>query len=160
MYLCRITPYRGTQRSVLPNICSYGYPSYLTLSRGVSTDVACHGSPSSPVLSGSLGVHEGETSPLGDVVIHCNLGLPLPRLLSTMPSIRSRCRESWLMMCPKNDSFLIRTVSSNDLLVPANCNTSSFFTRLVQLILSICLNVPISKASRRCCDVLLMINVS
>ena len=40
----------------------------LHLPRGVSTDVACHGSPSFPVLSDSLGVHEVETSPLGDVV--------------------------------------------------------------------------------------------
>ena len=40
----------------------------IPLPRGVSTDVACHVSLSSPVLSGSLGVQEVETSPLGDVV--------------------------------------------------------------------------------------------
>ena len=92
----------------------------------VSIDVACHGSPSSPVLSGTLGAHEGETSPLDCVSLHVNLGLPLPRLPSTMPSITSRCGELCLMMCPKNDCFLMRKVSGNDLLVPANCNTSSF----------------------------------
>ena len=93
---------------------------------GVSIDVACHGSLSSPFLSGSLGVHEVKTSPLGDDVIHCNIGLPLPCLPSTMPSIRSRCSELCLIMCPKNDSFLVRTVSSNVLLIPANRKTSSF----------------------------------
>ena len=41
---------------------------HLPLPRGVLIDIACHGSPSSPVLSGSLGVQEGETSPLDDVV--------------------------------------------------------------------------------------------
>ena len=49
-------------------------------------------------------------------------------LPSTIPSIRLRYRESYLIMCPKNDSFFIRTVSNNDLLVPTNCNTSSIVT--------------------------------
>ena len=44
---------------------SFGMKQYLTLRRRVSFDAACHGSPSSPVLSGLLGVHEG---PLDDVV--------------------------------------------------------------------------------------------
>ena len=43
-------------------------PRYITLSRGVSIDVACHISPYSSVLNGSLGVHELETSPLSDAV--------------------------------------------------------------------------------------------
>ena len=92
--------------------------------------------------------------------LHCSLGLPLPRLPSTMPSSRSLCRESCRMTCPKNDSFLFFTVSNSDLLVPAIRITSSFVMRLVQLIRSMRLRVHISNASRRCCDILLMVHVS
>ena len=63
---------------------------YLTLQLGVSIDVACYGYPSSSVLSGSLAVHEAETSPFL---------LDSPCLPSTMPSIRSRCKESCFMIC-------------------------------------------------------------
>ena len=43
------------------------------------------------------------------------LGLPHNSLPFTMPSIRLRRKESCFMMCLKNDIFLIRTVSDNDL---------------------------------------------
>ena len=85
--------------------------------------------------------------------LHCSLGLPLPRLPSTMPSSRSLCRESCRMTCPNNDSFLFFTVSNSDLSVPAIRITSSFVMRLVQLIRSMRLRVHISNASRRCCDI-------
>ena len=92
------------------------------------------------------------------------LGLPLlglpPCLPPIMPSIRSRCRESCLMRCPKHYSFILRMVSNNDLLVPANHITSSFVAHLVQLIISIRVSVHISKASRHCCDILLIVYVS
>ena len=73
------------------------------------------------------------------LLFHCSLGLPLPHFPSTMPSIRSRCRESCLMMCPKNDSFLIRTMSNNY----RSYNTSSFEACLVRLKPSIRLSVNI-----------------
>ena len=38
--------------------------------------------------------------------LHCSRGLPLPRLPSTMPSSRLRCKLSCLIMCPKKESFL------------------------------------------------------
>ena len=57
--------------------------------------------------------------------LHCSLGLPLPRLPSTMPSSRSLCRESCLMICQKNESFLFFSVSKSDFLVPAIRITSS-----------------------------------
>ena len=88
--------------------------------------------------------------------IHCNLGLPLPHLPSTMLSIRSRCRESCLMMCPKNDSFLIRTLSSNDLLILQIVTPLRLWHVLSILFLAF---ASVSKASRRCCDIFLMVHV-
>ena len=87
--------------------------------------------------------------------LRCRLGLPLPRLPSTMPSSRSLCRESCLMICKKWHFFFF-TVSNSDLLVPAIRITSSF-VMLVQLIRSMRLRVHILNASRRCCDILLMV---
>ena len=83
-----------------------------------------------------LASNEGEPVHWMMLSLHWNLGLPLHRLPSTMPSIRTRCRELCLMMCQKNKSFLIQMVPGNDRLVPANRNISSFVTRLIQLILS------------------------
>ena len=92
--------------------------------------------------------------------LHCCLGLPLPRFPSTMPSSRLRCMLSCLIMCPKKDIFLWHTVPKSDLLTPAWPSTSSLLMCFFQLILSILLNVHISNASNRCCDVLLMVQVS
>ena len=92
--------------------------------------------------------------------LHCSRSLPLPRLPSTMPSSRLRCKLSCLIMCPKKESFLCFTVWKSDLLVSASLSTSSLVTCLVQLILSNLLNAHISNASSRCCEVLLMVQVS
>ena len=132
----------------------------LTLPSGVPIDVAGHEPPSLAVLGSTLGLLEGETRPLGDVVTPLQGGLPLPRLPSTMPSSGSLCRESCRMTCPKNDSFLFFTVSNSDLLVSAIRITSSFVMRLVQLIRSMRLKVHVLNASRRCCDLSLMVHVS
>ena len=110
------------------------------------------------------------------------LSLSLSLSLSLMCSVDWRCvswisilscleRLAWrprkgdqsigcLMMFPNN--FLIRTVSNNDLFVSATCilNTSSFVTRLFQLILTIRLSIHISTISRHCCVILLMVHVS
>ena len=131
--------------------CPYTLPS------GVPIDFAGHESPSLSVLGSTLGLIEDEARRLGDVVTPFRSWPPSSALPSTMPSSRSLCRESCPMTCPKNDSFLFFTVSQGDLLVPAIRITSSFVMRFIQLIRSMRLRFHISNASRRCCDILLMV---
>ena len=58
------------------------------------------------------------------------------------------------------NSFLFFAMSNSDLLVSAIRITLSFVMFLAQLIRSMRLKVRISNASRRCCDILLMVYAS
>ena len=95
--------------------------TYLTLPSDVPIDVAGHEPRSLSILGSTLGLAFSKVRPVHLVMLslHCSLDLPLPCLPSTMSSSESLCRESYLMTCPKNDTFLFFTVSISDLIVPA-----------------------------------------
>ena len=92
--------------------------------------------------------------------LHCSLGLPLQRLPSIMPSSRSLCRESCRMTCLKMTAFSslpFQTATFWYLRYESRprsgCVLSSLF--------SVCASgSTFSNASRRCCDILLMVHVS